>query len=94
MVGIVWGVGCVALAPIITDSIGENAAILVESCCRDSTADRWVSLESVLGDSVPEVESAVRTSRAESSILGVERNGIDGVDVGHVVCGWISVTLE
>ena len=48
----------------------------------------------MLGDSVPEVEGAVRTGSAEGSILGVERDGIDGVDVGHVVLRWVAMAFE
>ena len=48
----------------------------------------------MLGNSVPEVESAVRTSRAESSELGMEGDGVDGVDVGHVILGWVAVAFE
>jgi hypothetical protein len=31
------------------------------------------------------VEGAIRSSSAESTVDRVERDGIDGVDVGHVV---------
>ena len=59
LVRVVWRVDSITLTPIITDGIGEDGAVLVESRSRDGTADRRVALESVLRDSVPEVECSV-----------------------------------
>jgi hypothetical protein len=75
LVGIVRCVDGVTLAPIIADSVGENVTSFVESSRGDRTADRWVSFESVFGDSIPEVKR-------------------DGIDVRHIVLGWVSMTFE
>lgn len=48
----------------------------------------------MFGDSVPEVEGAVRSCGAEGAVYGVEGDGVDGVDVGHVVGGWVAVAFE
>lgn len=48
----------------------------------------------MLGDSIPEVEGAVRAGGAESAELGVEGDGVNGVDVGHIVLGWVTVAFE
>ena len=91
---IVLRVVLVALAPVVTNGIGEDAAILVERGGGDAAADGGVALESVLCVLVPEMERSVRASRTESAVLGMEGNVIHGVNVGDVVLRCISVTLE
>jgi hypothetical protein len=48
----------------------------------------------VLGVLVPEVERTVGAGRAEGAVDGVERDIVDGVDVGDAVGGGVTVTLE
>lgn len=90
------GVCRVALAPVIADSVGEDTAGLVESSRGDGTADGRVALQTVLCILVPEMESAVTTGSAEGAVNGVERDGVDGVDVADVAVGrrGFTVTLE
>lgn len=84
----------VALAPVVTNGIGEDASVLVECRRGDAAADLGVSLESVFGVLVPEVEGAVRSSGAEGTVDGVEGDVVYGVDIGSVILGGISVALE
>lgn len=94
LIWILWCVGGITLAPIIADSIRKDVSSLVKSGRRDGTSSGGVALQSVLGNSVPEMESAIRASSAERAMYWMERDGVDRVDVGHVVLGWISVTFE
>ena len=48
----------------------------------------------MLGYSVPEVECTVRAGGAEGAVDGVERDGVDGVNVRHVVRWGVAVTFE
>jgi len=48
----------------------------------------------VLGDSVPEVESAVGACGAEGTVLWMERDSVDGVDIGDVVLRWVAMAFE
>jgi len=48
----------------------------------------------MLGNTVPEMECAVGTSSAEGAVFGVEGNGVDGVDVGHIVLGRVAMAFE
>lgn len=90
------GVGGVALTPVVADRVGENASSTVEGGGRDGASDGRVSLESVLGVFVPEVEGTVGTSCAEGSVDGVEANGVDSVDIADVgrARGGLAMTLE
>lgn len=83
-----------ALSPVITDTVREDGSGLVEGGGRDAAADLGVALETVLGVLVPEVEGAVGAGRAEGAVNGVERDVIDGIDVGDVIGGRVSVALE
>jgi hypothetical protein len=74
----------IALAPVVTDSVGEDAAVLVERSRRDGAAHLGVSLETVLCILVPEVERAIAASGAEGAVLGVPADSIDAVDVALV----------
>lgn len=49
----------VALAPVVADGVGEDAAVVVEARRRDGAARRRVALQAVLGVFVPEVECAI-----------------------------------
>lgn len=84
----------VALAPVVTNGIGKDATRLVKRRRRDAAPHIRISLETVLGVLVPEVERAVRSSRAKGAMDGVERNIVDSVDVDDVVYRRISVTFE
>lgn len=57
---------------------------MVEVGAADATTDLGVALQTVLGVLVPEVECAVATGCAEGAVDGVEGNGVDRVDVGHI----------
>lgn len=94
LIGKVWVVGRVALAPIIADCVSENVSVVGEAGAGDGAADSWVSLEAVLGILVPEVECAVGSCGGESAVNWVERDGVDCVDVGHVARWWVAVALE
>jgi hypothetical protein len=64
---------CVAtetLAPIVTDGVSENVAVLAEACCDNAAADLGVALEAVLGVLVPKVESSVGTCSGEGLLSG------------------------
>lgn len=70
---------CVAtetLAPVVTDGVGENVAVLAEACCDNAAADLGVALEAVLGVLVPKVESSVGTCSGEGAVLWVEGYGV------------------
>lgn len=83
-----------ALGPVVADGVGEDVAAAVERRGRDAAADRRVPLEPVLGVLVPEVERAVATGRAEGPVLRVERDVVDGVDLGRGPRGRVPVALE
>lgn len=87
-------VGLVALGPVVAYGVGENVAVLVEVGRGDAAANVGVSLESVLGVFVPEMERAIRAGRREGTVDGVEGDIVDSVDVGNVSLGWITVALE
>lgn len=80
-----WCVACITLTPIVTNGIGKNVSGVVEGCSGDGSPNGWVTLQSMLGNSVPEMERAVGASSAEGAVDGVERYRINGVDIGHVV---------
>lgn len=92
--GVVLRIVLVALAPVVADGVGKDAAALVERRRRDAAADVGVALEAVLGVLVPEVERAVGAGGAEGAVDGVEGDGVDGVDVDGVVDGGVAVALE
>lgn len=87
-------VALVPLAPVITNGVGKDAAGLVERCRGDAAADVGVTLETVLGVLVPEVEGAVATGCAEGAVLGVEGDVVDSVDGRGVALGGVAVALE
>jgi hypothetical protein len=91
---IALGVVLVALGPIITDSISEDRTVLVEGSGGDAAADVGVALETVLGVLVPEVECSIGTGCAECAVDGVERDIVDGVDVGNAVGRGVAMALE
>lgn len=94
LVGVVGAVTVEALAPVVTDSVGEDGSVRVECSGGDGTTHGWVTLEPVLGVLVPEVESAIAAGRAECAMLGVERNVVDRIYLCCVALGRVSVALE
>lgn len=87
------GIGRVALAPIVADSVGEDVSIAVEGGAGDGSANSRVSLKTVLGVLVPEVESTVASGGAKRAVDGVEADRVDGVDVADVTVGGGSFTV-
>ena len=75
------GVGRVAFAPVIADGVCEDVAAAVESGAGDGAAHGGVSLETVLGVFIPEVERAVTAGGAERTMDRVEGDGVNGEDV-------------
>ena len=48
----------------------------------------------MLGNSVPEVERAIRTSSTECTVLRVEGDGVDRIDICHVVLRRVAMAFE
>jgi hypothetical protein len=48
----------------------------------------------MLGNSIPKVKCAVRTGGAECAVLRVKGDGVDGINVGHIVLRRVSVAFE
>lgn len=84
LVRVIRGVGGVALVPIVRDGVGEDGAVVVEVGAADASANLGVTLQTVLGVLVPEVEGAVTTGGAKGTMNRVEGDGVDRVDVGLV----------
>lgn len=84
----------VAFAPVVADGIREDISCSAESCGGDAAAHGWVSLETMLGVLIPEVEGAVGTGGRESGVNWMPGDGIDGVDISYVVGGSVAVALE
>lgn len=57
---------------------------MAEVGAADASANLRVTLQTVLGVLVPEVEGAVATGGAESTMDRVEGNRVDRVDVGLI----------
>ena len=83
------------LRPIITDSVRENLAIIVESTTGDALLHGFTILQFGSSVFVPEAEPPVRTNSGQSAVCGVEFDVIDSVDflvaVGRAVA---AVALE
>lgn len=84
----------VPLAPVVTNGVSKDATILVKLRRCNAASNVGVSLKTVLGILVPEVECAIRTRCAEGAVNGVEGNVVDGVDIDDVVDGGIAVAFE
>ena len=72
LVGVVCPVALVTLAPVIADCVREDVTGPAEVCRGNAAANVRVSLQSVLGVLVPEVECAVCTSCGEGAVDGVK----------------------
>jgi len=81
------------LAPIVADRVRENVSRSVKVRAADGAADLRIALETVLGVLVPEVEGAVGACGAEGTVLWVETDGIDGVDVAGVAVVGVSLAM-
>lgn len=90
------GVCSITFTPIVTDSIGEDVSIPVESGARNGSTDRRIPLQTVFCIFVPEVECAIAAGGAEGPMNRVEGDGVDSVDVADVtVVGRVlTMTLE
>lgn len=77
LVGVILSISGISFTPVVADGVGKNRSISVESTRRDGPTDRWITLESVLGHSIPEMKCAIRPSCAECAVLGVEGNGVN-----------------
>jgi hypothetical protein len=91
--GVVLRVATKTLAPVVTDGVGKDVSVFAEACCDDAAADLGVSLETVLGVLVPEVEGTVGASGGEGAVLWVERNGVHGVDLRDVAVGGVLLAM-
>ena len=96
LVWILLAVALVSLAPIIADRVREDVSALVEVRCHDAASNFGIPLETVLGVFIPEVERAITSCGAESSVLRVERDRVDSEDVrGVAVVRWgLTMALE
>lgn len=70
-----------ALRPVVTHGVSEYGSVFVETGGRYGAVDSRESLQSLFGVFVPETESSIGTSRAESPIDRMECNRVDGVDM-------------
>lgn len=91
---VVGGVGLVSLAPVIANGIGKNGTGLVEFGGGDTTTDIWITLQSVLGILIPEVECAVATGCTKRSMLRVERDVVDSIDICGLILGLVPMAFE
>lgn len=91
---IALGVVLVALAPVVSNSISEDATVLVESRGGNAASDVGIPLETVLGVLVPEVERAVRSGSAKGSVDGMEGDIVDSMYIDDVVHRRISMAFE
>lgn len=66
-----WLVLLISLTPVVAARIGENCSFVVEGCSSDWLTGTWISLQSVLGQSVPKVESSIATSCGKCTMFRV-----------------------
>lgn len=78
-----------SLVPIISDGVSEQVSITIEASSLYGTTQAHWGFQAVTGILVPEVKEAVTAGGTESSISGMEGDGVDGVD-GFI----ISMALE
>lgn len=94
-----WGILLISLTPVIANCICEHCTLSIKRGGSYRPSNSWVTLQSVLRITVPEVESAVTTGGRESTMDGMERDRIDTVDVGDIPirasCRWcVAVAFE
>lgn len=94
LVGVVLAVRHVALAPVVAHSVRKDVTARIEGRGRDASSHGRVALKSVLSVLIPEVECAIATGRAECSVLRVEGDVVDRVDLRDVALRRVAVALE
>ncbi len=84
------------LAPVVTDGIRKDAAVVVERRAHNRAPHLRVPLQPVLGVLVPEVERAVAPRRAEGAVHRMPVDVVDGKHLARVPVHGIllPVTLE
>lgn len=92
--GIVLVVVLIALTPVVADSISEDRARCVERSGGDASSNVGISLQSVLRVLIPEMKRAIRSCRTERAVLGMDRDGIDGMRLDNIVDSRIAMTFE
>lgn len=60
-----------SLAPVIATSVCEDGSLSIKCCGGDGLTRAWVTLESMLSQSIPEVECAVAAGCGECAVLWV-----------------------
>lgn len=88
-----WVVGAIPFAPVIADGVGKDVTILAEACGCDGAADFRIPFEPMFGVLVPEMECAIRARSAECTMYRVERDGIDGIHLGHVTVDGVLLAM-
>ena len=91
--GILGCVAAVAFTPVVADGVGKDVSVFGEARGDDAAADFWVTLEAMLCVFVPEVEGAVGAGGAEGAVLGVEGDGVYGVDFCRVAVVGVGLTM-
>ena len=86
----------VALAPVVGYRIGEDVASAIEVSSGDRTTNLRVAFQPVLRVLIPEVESAVRASGAESAVLRMKGDGVDSEYIADIaiIRRLLTMTLE
>ena len=82
-----------ALTPVIADRVRKDIAVPRESSCCDRASDLGVTFETVFGVLVPKMECAVAAGGAECAVLGVEGDGVYGVDFCDVPLGGVLLSM-
>lgn len=76
---------CIALAPIIGNSICKDIPGPREAGRADCAPNARVPLQSVFSVLVPEVEGSVTAGGAKGAVLRVEGDGVHGVDITDII---------
>ena len=84
LVGRLRRVEAVSFTPIVAHGVGENVACSVKVSGTDGPADFGITLQTVFGIFVPEMEGAVGAGGAEGAVDGMEVDGVDRVHVARV----------
>ena len=82
------------LAPIVADPVCKDRPVSVEIGACDGATYRRIALESMMCVLVPEVERPIRPGGAERSMDRMERYGVDGVHIDHVVRRRVTMAAE
>lgn len=80
--------------PVVPDSICKDGAGAVECSGCDTSTDGWVALETMFRVLVPEMERAVATSSTKGSMLGMEGDIINCVNLCSITRWSIAMTFE